>query len=85
MRRRGKMTNEEVLQGLRACLEHKDCGKCPFVVNLNDCHSELAHEAYKTIERLQAENATLRERLNKTTGIGDVKEAEHKAEERKDD
>ena len=63
------MTNEEVLQGLRACLEHKDCGKCPFVVNLNDCHSELAHEAYKTIERLQAENAELRERLSRAVEL----------------
>ena len=63
------MTDEKVLQGLRACLEHKDCGKCPFVVNLNDCHSELAHEAYKTIERLRAENAALRERLEKAVEL----------------
>ena len=59
------MTEQETMQGLHACWEHKDCSKCPFVLNLNDCHSELAHEAYKTIERVQAENAALRERLDK--------------------
>ena len=65
MRRRGKMTDKEIMQGLCACWEYKDCSKCPFVLNLNDCHSELAHEAYKTIERVQAENAALRARLGK--------------------
>ena len=59
------MTEQETMQGLRACWEHKDCSKCPFILNLNDCHSELAHEAYKTIERVQAENAALSERLEK--------------------
>lgn len=58
------MTNEEVLQGLRICWEHKDCSECPFVSNLNYCHSELAHEAYKTIEGLQAENAVLRKHIS---------------------
>lgn len=60
------MTEQETMQGLHVCWEHKDCSKCPFVLTLNDCHSELAHEAYKTIERLQAENAALRERLGKS-------------------
>ena len=59
------MTEQETMQGLRACWEYKDCSKCPFVLELNDCHSELAHEAYKTIERLRAENAALKERLEK--------------------
>ena len=66
------MTDEEIMQGLRACWEHKDCSKCPFVLNLNDCHSELAHEAYKEIERLQAENAALRE--NRIKAVKDVAE-----------
>lgn len=60
------MTEQETMQGLRACWEYKDCIKCPFVLELNDCHSELAHEAYKTIKRLQAENAELKARMEKT-------------------
>ena len=63
------MTEQETMQGLRACWEYKDCSKCPFVLELNDCHSELAHEAYKTIERLQAENAELKERLGKAVEL----------------
>lgn len=63
------MTEQETMQGLRACWEYKDCSKCPFVLELNDCHSELAHEAYKTIERLQSENAALRERLEKAVEL----------------
>lgn len=70
------MTEQETMQGLRACWEYKDCSKCPFVLELNDCHSELAHEAYKTIERLRAENAALRERLDKAVElpvkVGDI-------------
>lgn len=58
------MTEQETMQGLRACWEHKDCSKCPFILNLNDCHSELAHEAYKTIERVQAENAAMRKQIS---------------------
>ena len=63
------MTEQETMQGLRACWEYKDCSKCPFVLELNDCHSELAHEAYKTIERLRAENAALKERLEKAVEL----------------
>ena len=58
------MTDKEIMQGLCACWEYKDCSKCPFVLNLNDCHSELAHEAYKTIERLSAENAAMRKQIS---------------------
>ena len=63
------MTEQETMQGLRACWEYKDCSKCPFVLELNDCHSELAHEAYKTIERLRAENAELKARLEKAVDL----------------
>ena len=58
------MTDKETMQGLRACWDHKDCSKCPFVLEINDCHSELAHEAYKTIERLQTENAAMRKQIS---------------------
>ena len=63
------MTEQETMQGLRACWEYKDCSRCPFVLELNNCHEELAHEAYKTIERVQAENAALRERLDKAVEL----------------
>lgn len=58
------MTEQETMQGLRACWEYKDCSRCPFVLELNNCHEELAHEAYKTIERVQAENAAMRKQIS---------------------
>ena len=40
---------------------------------------ELWGQALSVIKHLQAENATLRERLDKAVGFGDIREAEHRA------
>ena len=56
------MTDKEIIQALRICVSHeeKGCGLCkqmPFM----HCQERLANEAITLIERLQAENAALRE------------------------
>lgn len=75
MRRRGKINNEEISK-IIANIKLK---------TLFDGGDELWGQALSVIKYLQVENATLRERLDKTAGVGEVKEAEHKVEERKDD
>ena len=57
------MTEKEIVQALRLCLDkHGDCRKCQFV-NADRCVAHLAAAAVNLIERLTAENADLRKEI----------------------
>lgn len=57
------MTDKEIVQSLRICATHieKGCGLCPQMKYVR-CTERLADKAITMIERLTAENATLREK-----------------------
>ena len=57
------MTDKEIVQSLRICATHieKGCGLCPQIKYVR-CTERLADKAITMIERLIAENATLREK-----------------------
>ena len=60
------MTDTEIVKGVKLCNGDLDnCKECPFDSIGKTCGIELAKAEIGLIERLQAENAALRERLDK--------------------
>ena len=63
------MTEQEMAHVLEICVTPSgNCAKCPFVREL-DCCSHLAKETKEYIGKLKAENAALRERLEKAVEL----------------
>lgn len=61
------MTDAEIMKGVKLCNgDLGNCKECPFDSIGKTCGIELAKAEIGLIERLQAENAALRERLNIT-------------------
>lgn len=59
------MTYEEIIQALRICSRRTDaqtCTKCPLF-DIEDCMGDMMVGAADLIERLNAENAALREKV----------------------
>ena len=56
------MIDKEIVQALRCCKFGVPCEKCPVVGN-KDCFEEVNTAAADLIERLTAENAALREKV----------------------
>ncbi len=55
------MTNQEIVQAMRLCLNTEgDCRTCNLL-NVDQCVKRLVREATDLIERLTAENAALRD------------------------
>ena len=60
------MTDAEIMKGVKLCNgDLGNCKECPFDSIGKTCGIELAKAEIGLIERLQAENAALRERLEK--------------------
>ena len=60
------MTDAEIMKGVKLCNgDLGNCKECPFDSIGKTCGIELAKAEIGLIERLQAENAALRERLDK--------------------
>lgn len=60
------MTDEEIMKGVKLCNgDLGNCKECPFDSIGKTCGIELAKAEIGLIERLQAENAALRERIEK--------------------
>ena len=60
------MTDAEIMKGVKLCNgDLGNCKECPFDSIGKTCGIELAKAEIGLIERLQAENAALRERLGK--------------------
>ena len=60
------MTDTEIMKGVKLCNgDLGNCKECPFDSIGKTCGIELAKAEIGLIERLQAENAALRERLDK--------------------
>ena len=77
------MTEQEIVQALRLCLDkYGDCRKCQFA-NADRCVAHLAAAAVNLIERLTAENADLRTELawkDMVIALAQRKQAEAEAE-----
>lgn len=77
------MTEQEIVQALRLCLDkYGDCRKCQFA-NADRCVAHLAAAAVNLIERLTAENADLRKELewkDMVIALAQRKQAEAEAE-----
>ncbi len=64
------MTDAEIMKGVKLCNGDLDnCKECPFDSIGKTCGIELAKAEIGLIERLQAENAALRDRLEKAVEI----------------
>ena len=60
------MTDAEIMKGVKLCNgDLGNCKECPFDSIGKTCGIELAKAEIGLIERLQAENAALKERLDK--------------------
>lgn len=69
-KRKGKMTDEEILKAFECCcgdyVNGTHCKDCPAEkYNFDWCSDEVLREMVVYIKRLKAENAALRERLEK--------------------
>ena len=64
------MTDAEIMKGVKLCNgDLGNCKECPFDSIGKTCGIELAKAEIGLIERLQAENAALRERLEKAVEL----------------
>lgn len=64
------MTDAEIMKGVKLCNgDLGNCKECPFDSIGKTCGIELAKAEIGLIERLQAENAALRERLGKAVEL----------------
>ena len=64
------MTDAEIMKGVKLCNgDLGNCKECPFDSIGKACGIELAKAEIGLIERLQAENAALRERLEKAVEL----------------
>ena len=64
------MTDAEIMKGVKLCNgDLGNCKECPFDSIGKACGIELAKAEIGLIERLQAENAALRERLSRAVEI----------------
>lgn len=64
------MTDAEIMKGVKLCNgDLGNCKECPFDSIGKACGIELAKAEIGLIERLQAENAALRERLKKAVEL----------------
>ena len=64
------MTDAEIMKGVKLCNgDLGNCKECPFDSIGKTCGIELAKAEIGLIERLQAENAALRERLDKAVEL----------------
>lgn len=72
------MTDKEIIQVLRICATHieKGCGLCPQMKYVR-CTERLADEAITMIERLNAENTALREKVPQWVSVDDRLPADH--------
>lgn len=64
------MTDQEIVQALRAHLERYNCNAGPQTAR-NGCTDRLCTEATSPIERLTAENAALREKVPQWISVED--------------
>ena len=67
---KGKMTDEEILKAFECCcgdyVNGTHCKDCPAEkYNFDWCSDEVSREMVVYIKRLKAENAALRERLER--------------------
>lgn len=70
------MTDEEILKAFECCcgddVNGTHCKDCPAEkYNFDWCSDEVLREMVVYIKRLKAENAALRERLNKAVAVKD--------------
>ena len=64
------MTDAEIMKGVKLCNgDLGNCKECPFDSIGKTCGIELAKAEIGLIERLQAENAALRERLSRAAEL----------------
>lgn len=64
------MTDAEIMKGVKLCNgDLGNCKECPFDSAGKTCGIELAKAEIGLIERLQSENAALRERLEKAVEL----------------
>ena len=64
------MTDAEIMKGVKLCNgDLGNCKECPFDSIGKTCGIELAKAEIGLIERLQSENAALRERLEKAVEL----------------
>lgn len=64
------MTDKGIVQALRRCQFGAPCARCPAVSNEN-CMDEMHKCAADIIERLNAENAALREKVPRWISVDD--------------
>ena len=64
------MTDKEIVQALRCCAEG-ECKDCAMHEDKQRCHENLLAKAAEAIERLTAENATLREKVPRWISVED--------------
>lgn len=68
------MTDQEIVQALRCCADHRCSAKCPAFPAGLDCREEMHKEVLALIERLTAENAALREKVSQWINVEDKKD-----------
>lgn len=64
------MTDKEIVQALRQCAEG-ECKDCAMHEDKQRCQENLLAKAAEAIERLTAENATLREKVPRWISVED--------------
>lgn len=64
------MTDKEIVQALRRCAEG-ECKDCAMHEDKQRCQENLLDKAAEAIERLTAENAALREKVQQWISVED--------------
>ena len=55
------MTDEQIIKGLKCCLENGDCAECPYNGgDIKDCIDSTTRDAYNLILRLKGEIANVK-------------------------
>lgn len=64
------MTDNDVIKALDCCCNHTDCRACPKLKEKSGCVQRAIREGLKLINRLKAENESLKKRQKPTAASG---------------
>ena len=64
------MTDNDVIKALDCCCNHADCRACPKLKEKSGCVQRAIREGLKLINRLKAENESLKKRQKPTAASG---------------